>query len=122
MRLLKEEQADRIVIRIDEDRLDAAIAIQFKDAMRVLTVDAKVPVVLDMASVMFLDSSGLGAIVAMMKHIGPCPGLSLRGVTPNVARVLRLTRMDSVLDCLPPDPDCELQSPPNPQAQGGSYA
>ena len=51
-------------------RIDAGSAIQFKDQMRDLTVDVKGRVVLDMAQVDFVDSSGLGAIVAAMTTDG----------------------------------------------------
>ncbi len=53
-------------------------------------------VVLDLSSVGFLDSSGLGAVVAVMKALGPVRRLELSGLTPTVEKVFRLTRMDSV--------------------------
>jgi anti-sigma B factor antagonist len=53
-------------------------------------------VVLDMSNVGFLDSSGLGAVVAVMKALGPIRRLELSGLSPTVEKVFRLTRMDSV--------------------------
>ncbi|HMQ58565.1 MAG TPA: STAS domain-containing protein, partial [Rhizobiaceae bacterium] len=53
-------------------------------------------VVLDLSLVEFLDSSGLGAVVAVMKSLSPEKRLELAALTPNVARVFRLTRMDGV--------------------------
>ena len=96
MDLATERQGGVLVVRVEERRLDAAIAIQFKDALR-RTADAGANrVVLDLSDVEFLDSSGLGALVAAMKQLGPgCP-LDLAGPQPPVERVLRLTRMDSV--------------------------
>ena len=44
----------------------------------------------------FLDSSGLGALVAAMKLIGPRRGLELAALQASVERVFRLTRMDTV--------------------------
>ena len=78
------------------DRIDAASAIQFKDAIRAATVDGPARIVLDLGHVKFVDSSGLGAIVASMKHMGASRKLALAGLTPTVEKVFRLTRMDSV--------------------------
>ena len=83
------------VISVDEPRIDAAVAIRFKDEMRALTEGAAGPVVLDLGQVDFIDSSGLGAIVAAMKQMPANRALELAALTPNVDRVFRLTRMDS---------------------------
>ena len=56
---------------------------------------------LDLSRVGFLDSSGLGAVVAVMKLIGPNRKLELAGLTPNVDKVFRLTRMDSIFTIHP---------------------
>jgi anti-sigma B factor antagonist len=53
-------------------------------------------VVLDLGQVTFVDSSGLGAIVAVMKSMGDGRRLDLASLTPDVAKVFRLTRMDTV--------------------------
>jgi anti-sigma B factor antagonist len=96
MRLTREELADGCLIRVAEPRLDAAQAIQFKDKLRAVAGDQPGRVVLDMSQVDFLDSSGLGAVVAAMKLLGPDRPLELAGLTPTVAKVFRLTRMDTV--------------------------
>ena len=84
------------VVAATEDRIDAAGAIQFKDRMRAATEDGSERVVLDLANVQFVDSSGLGAIVAAMKMLGTERKLELAGLTPTVEKVFRLTRMDTV--------------------------
>lgn len=89
-------QGDMLVITVMEDRIDAASAIQFKDRMREVTQTASARVVLDLSRVVFLDSSGLGAVVAVLKAIGPQRKLELAGLTPTVQKVFRLTRMEQV--------------------------
>lgn len=84
-----------------EDRIDAAGAIQFKDRMRELTIGTTGRVILDLSRVAFLDSSGLGAVVAVMKLLGPDRKLELAGLTPTVEKVFRLTRMDTVFTIHP---------------------
>ena len=77
-------------------RIDAASAIQFKDAVRAATVDGPPRVVLDLGNVQFVDSSGLGAIVSSMKHLGSGRKMDLAALNPDVDKVFRLTRMDTV--------------------------
>ena len=84
------------VISVEENRIDAAVALAFKDAMRRETDGGPATVLLNLQSVEFIDSSGLGAIVATMKHLAPDRRLVLAGLTPAVDKVFRLTRMDSV--------------------------
>ena len=96
MKLESELRGNILVIRVLGDRIDAAGAIQFKERMRDIIQDPGERVVLDMSNVGFLDSSGLGAVVAVMKALGPLRRLELSGLTPTVEKVFRLTRMDSV--------------------------
>ena len=84
------------VVSVEESRIDAAVAIAFKDRMRQLTESGPSQVILDLSTVDFIDSSGLGAIVAAMKQLGTARKLHLAGLLPNVAKVFRLTRMDMV--------------------------
>lgn len=96
MNLSAETRAGAVIVHVEEERLDAAIAIRFKDQIRELTQDPSPRVILNMSKVAFLDSSGLGAVVAVMKALAPERRLELSGLTPNVEKVFRLTRMDSV--------------------------
>lgn len=96
MELEHEYRGAVLVITPVETRIDAAVAIQFKDQMRLLTRDVDGCVVLDLRRVDFVDSSGLGAIVGALKQLGTQTRLELASLTPNVAKVFRLTRMDTV--------------------------
>jgi anti-sigma B factor antagonist len=104
MDMSAETTAEGLVIRIEAPRLDAAAAIAFKEGVRHAALQPGSPVILDLSRVTFLDSSGLGAVVAVMKLLGPTRPLHLAGITPNVAKVFRLTRMDSVFTILPQAP------------------
>ena len=84
------------LITVNAPRIDAAQAIAFKDAMRAMTAEGGDHVVLDLGQVQFIDSSGLGAIVAALKLMGPGRRLDLACLTPDVAKVFRLTRMNSI--------------------------
>jgi len=93
MRLIHRLERNCLVVTLEASRIDAAVALAFKEAMRGLPGDGAV--VLDLTRITFVDSSGLGAIVAVMKALAP-RRLHLAGLTPTVERVFRLTRMDSV--------------------------
>ena len=101
MQLQTQTRPKVISVAVLEDRIDAASAIQFKERIRDATRDGPARVVLDLAQVQFLDSSGLGAIVAVKKLLGPDRALELSGLTPTVEKVFRLTRMDSIFTIHP---------------------
>ena len=96
------------VVRAHAQRIDAAVAIQFKDRFSEITrtLDREAPglpgprsgraVLLDLTEVEFLDSSGLGAVVTARKLLGAGHRLALAGLQPAVEKVLRLTHMDRV--------------------------
>lgn len=96
MELLAEPRDGTLIVRAMEPRIDAAVAIQFKDRMREILQTPASRIILDLSLVGFLDSSGLGAVVAVMKMLGPDRRLDLAGLTPTVEKVFRLTRMDTV--------------------------
>ena len=96
MQLTAEQFPDATVITVLESRIDAAGAIAFKDRMRELTEGGPERVILDLKDVDFVDSSGLGAIVAAMKLLGPNQRLELATLSGTVKKVFHLTRMDSV--------------------------
>lgn len=96
MEIHAEEQGGVLIARVAQDRIDAASAIQFKDRMREIALGGSGPVVLDLSAVGFIDSSGLGAVVAVRKALGPDRPLELSGLSPPVQKVFRLTRMDSI--------------------------
>ena len=88
------------VVHVEESRLDASIAIQFKEDFRNLTAGAD-DIILEMSNVEFLDSSGLGSIVAVFKGLGPDRAMALVGLQPAVEKVMRLTRMNTVFAIFP---------------------
>ncbi len=89
-------KGDVLRINVLAERIDAACAVQFKDRIRELCGQEPARVILDLQMVEFLDSSGLGAVVAAMKYLGKGRRLELAGLSSKVSKVFRLTRMDSI--------------------------
>ncbi|TQS70271.1 STAS domain-containing protein [Rhodobacteraceae bacterium] len=96
MDLKTESHENTLWVHLDEPRLDAAVALRFKDNMRDICLPHYHRIMLDMSAVTFLDSSGLGALVAVMKSLSKDQTLELAAPSFNVSKVLRLTRMDTV--------------------------
>jgi anti-sigma B factor antagonist len=101
MKISVETEEDICVVTVEEVRIDAAVALAFKEAMRGATETAQKRVVLNLEQVTFIDSSGLGALVATLKHLMPERELILSGMTPAVQKVFELTRMDTVFRMFP---------------------
>jgi anti-sigma B factor antagonist len=101
MELTSSKEDGLQIVTVQEQRIDAAVALAFKDRMRDFTEGGSKTVLLDLNHVQFIDSSGLGAIVAAMKNLGAGRRLVLAGLTPTVDKVFRLTRMDSVFGVFP---------------------
>lgn len=87
---------DTLLATVEASRIDSAVTVQFKETMRQIASTKSARVVLDLSRVTFLDSSGLGAVVGVMKFLGPERKLEVAGLTTNVAKVFSLTRMDTV--------------------------
>lgn len=101
MNLSSTTEGNALVVNVLDDRIDAAVALNFKEMMRTETENGPDMVILNLEQVQFVDSSGLGAIVASMKALGSGRKLALAGMTPTVDKVFRLTRMDSVFPIYP---------------------
>jgi len=84
------------VVTIDLARLDASSANEFKKDMMDLVDSGNSDVVLDVSNISFMDSSGLGAIVAILKHIGNKGELRLVGPQKPVMDLFDLTCMDRI--------------------------
>lgn len=96
MHLTPQNFDNALCIVVEDTRIDASIAVQFKDKVRELYADQDGRLILDLKHVDFIDSSGLGALVAVMKTLPPGTRLELASLTPIVQKVIHLTRMDSV--------------------------
>lgn len=96
MELLTSNYNGTRVITVGENRIDAAIAVRFKEMVHELSSNSTGAIILDLSNVNFVDSSGLGAVVGCMKQLGRGRRMDLVGLNPSVQKVFQMTRMDSV--------------------------
>jgi anti-sigma B factor antagonist len=86
-----------LIVEPREKRLDAQRALPFKEALIRYIEAGDRQIVLDLAYVEFMDSSGLGALVAILKRVGFHGALEICGARENIVDLFRLTRMDKVI-------------------------
>ncbi|MDZ4701159.1 MAG: STAS domain-containing protein [Rhodothermales bacterium] len=105
MRFRERKVGEILVLEILERRLDAKNAVAIKSGF-LKKFDAGVfHIAIDMGSVTFIDSSGLGAFVTSMKLLGDRGSMVFFGVRPAVADVFRLTRMDRIFKMHQSEPE-----------------
>jgi len=93
MRISSSSTADSTTLRLHSARLDAAIANELRTSLGEAITAVAGPTILDMSEVVFMDSSGLGALIGALKVID-ATRLTITGVKPAVRTVFRLTRVD----------------------------
>ncbi|MEO8605029.1 MAG: STAS domain-containing protein [bacterium] len=101
MELAQRIEGSVLVAKACDHRVDARQAADFKLQLLALVAADHPLIALDLSDVDFIDSSGLGAIVAAHKQLGTRGNLVIVGAKPAVANLFRLTRMDKVFRMYP---------------------
>lgn len=80
-------------------RLDAGAVPQFKKEVAEVLKPEGAKVIFDFQELTFIDSSGLGAMVSLLKQIAPKNGnILLANLRPEVLALFELTRLTKVFD------------------------
>ncbi|WP_433796420.1 STAS domain-containing protein [Actinoplanes sp. CA-252034] len=96
-------------------QLDMDTVPQLDGFLRDVADDGAARVVLDLTDVSFLDSSGLGLLVAWLKELSAAGGwLRLAGVQQLVAYVLQVSAVDRAVDRYASVAAAEASGPPLP--------
>jgi len=96
MRFQETKIGSVLVAKILESRISADVAPSFKHHLVDYVAKGNQIIVLDMSDVTFIDSSGLGALIASLKAMGDNGELALCGARDTVASMFKLTRMNKV--------------------------
>ncbi|MGB0360395.1 MAG: STAS domain-containing protein [Endozoicomonas sp.] len=89
-------ESGHLVISVDEARLDASIAENFKDHLFNHIDQGSIDMVIDLSVVRFMDSSGLGALVSALKKMDGKNKIKLACAQPAVMDLFHLTSMDKL--------------------------
>lgn len=86
------------VVRIEEKFIDAMNAPQLKVDLSAL-LKPKMHLIIDLSHVEFLDSSGMGVLLAIMRQVVSMGGtMKIAGVSKPVKTLLELVRFNKILD------------------------
>jgi anti-sigma B factor antagonist len=96
-----QHENDITVIRPGTQRLTAQNAKTFKDEVVELIDGGASQLVVDFSEVSFLDSSGLGALVGVLKKVGHRGEMLISGLNSEVEQMFRICRMDRVFNTYP---------------------
>jgi anti-anti-sigma factor len=90
-------EGGRAVLR-PEGRLDLVVAAAFRDAVRVAVEAGHRSLVIDLAGVPVIDSSGIGALIGGLRETRQAGGeLRIAAAGEQIRTVLGLTKIDRVL-------------------------
>jgi anti-sigma B factor antagonist len=99
---------DVLVARFQIGRLDASIAGEAKRELIERAQAADACLLLNCKNVDFVDSSGLGVLISVLKLVGARPqafSFSVSDLKPPVMQLLKLTRLDRVITIWPTEAD-----------------
>ncbi|MBE8214786.1 MAG: STAS domain-containing protein [Endozoicomonadaceae bacterium] len=99
----KKEQ-DFSIVTLYDSRLDASQVNDFKEYFTDLIEKGERHLILDLTQIQFIDSSGLGAVVAIKKHLMSCDEpstMSLAAPQAAVNDLLDLTCMNKLFSIFP---------------------
>ena len=96
MRFVEQKIGSNVILAVLEPRLVADKDQPFKDAVGRYCTNGPISLVLDLAKVEFIDSTGLGAILSVLKRMPKGSELMVCRLNEAVTNMFMLTRMDRV--------------------------
>jgi anti-sigma B factor antagonist len=100
MKLKEEKIGHVLVVRLEDPRLDSAIAAEVKtEILRLMDRQELKNILLDLAKVDYADSSGLGALLFGHRHAMSKRGLlKLLHVNTKVMTLMKIAKLDNILE------------------------
>lgn len=96
---MKLHHSDETIEVYDLAGLDASNSVQFRDQVRASLKASQRFIEIDLSTTTFLDSNGLGALIALHKTICSRNGLvRLINPAPPIQQILELTRMHRIFE------------------------
>ena len=96
MEMEKFQTPSALVMRPSGDRIDAYAAVSFKETVCQTAQDHDGHIALWLDQIEFIDSSGLGSIVGVLKRLRQDQKLYLIALQPAVEKVFELTHMHKI--------------------------
>lgn len=97
-----EKKEKYAVFQLNEENLNSLLAPQLKSELVIFANEGVRNLVFDMSNVMYVDSSGLSAILTANRLWKPLGSFVLTGIThPSVKKLIEISRLDTVLNIIP---------------------
>ncbi len=94
---IRQETINHVAVLSLEGRLDASSARDIKEKVSSLSRENRVNLVIDMAGVVFIDSSGLGSLVSSLRTVNKLGGdIKISALQDQVRAVFELTRLHRI--------------------------
>jgi len=94
---IRQETINHVAVLSLEGRLDASSARDIKEKVSSLSRENRVNLVIDMAGVDFIDSSGLGSLVSSLRTVNKLGGdIKISALQDQVRAVFELTRLHRI--------------------------
>ena len=94
---ISQQQIEDVDVLVLKGRLDAASAKELKGRVNSLAQENRVKLIIDMAGVDFIDSSGLGSLVSSLRKVNEKQGdIKVVALQKQVRSVFELTRLHCI--------------------------
>ena len=95
--VISQNQIEDLDVLVLKGRLDAASAKELKGRVNALVQENRVKLIIDMAGVDFIDSSGLGSLVSSLRKVNEKQGdIKVVALQKQVRSVFELTRLHCI--------------------------
>jgi anti-sigma B factor antagonist len=96
---IKENKIGNVIVLKIVGRLDSLTTKNFREKVKSLAQQRQVFLVLDLSDVDFMDSSGLGSLVAGLRSVGQDGGnIKIAALQPRVRALFELTRLHQIFE------------------------
>ena len=96
---IKDERTNGIDVLRLVGRLDASSANDLKEKVAALVQDKRLNLVIDMAAIDFIDSSGLGSLVSSLRSVNKHGGdIKISSLKDSVRSIFELTRLHRIFE------------------------
>ncbi|MBK8482661.1 MAG: STAS domain-containing protein [Proteobacteria bacterium] len=111
---------DVLVVTLLDGRIDSGNLTGFRDALDPFLAGGITKVAIELSQVEFIDSSGLGALIALFKRLPEQGTLAICNAQDRVLKLLKLTRLNKVFTLCDTLEHCLAELGPVSGATGGA--
>lgn len=99
MKINIKHRVDASILGLEGDFISEVDQVALRDHVRALIGQKQIHLIVDLAGVKYVNSCGLGSLVCILTTVRKSGGdLRLAGVGPDVARVMKLTKLDMIFE------------------------